>query len=259
MRSGPAQLLTHNPVKKALKEGRPAIGSWISLCSAASAEHMASVGWDWLVIDAQHSPVGFDTMVNSFRAIQLGGAVPMARVPWLDTVWIQRTLDAGALGLVIPMINSREEAERAVANCKYAQEGVRSCGGGRMNLYVEGEYREFAQRELCTMVMIETITAAERAEDILSVPGVDGCFIGPTDLALSMGMSPSAPGPEREDAVQHILQAAKKNGVAAGYHCQTAAEVNMRVAQGFTFLALASDVILMLRQAKKECEGLDFL
>src|SRR4030042_444324 len=92
-----------NPVTDKLRSGQASVGSWLSLCSPVSAEMMARVGWDWLVVDAEHSPVGFDTMVNCFRAIQLGGAAPMARVPWRDTVWIQRTLDAGALGLAAPM------------------------------------------------------------------------------------------------------------------------------------------------------------
>ncbi len=111
--------LRENPVKVKLAGGEPAIGSWLSLCSPAAAEAMAPLGWDWLVVDAQHSPVGFETMVNCFRAIQLGGSIPMARVPWLETTWIQRTLDAGALGLVVPMVNSAEEARQAVATTKY--------------------------------------------------------------------------------------------------------------------------------------------
>ena len=94
--------IVQNPVVQKLHGGQPAIGSWLSLCSPVAAEIMAHVGFDWLVVDAEHSPVGFETMVNCFRAIQLGGAVPMARVPWNDTIWIQRTLDAGALGLWCP-------------------------------------------------------------------------------------------------------------------------------------------------------------
>src|SRR5512138_323839 len=100
-----------NPVTDKLRSGQPAVGSWLSLCAPTSAELMARIGFDWLVVDVEHSPVGFETMVNCFRAAQLGGAVPMARVPWNDTIWIQRTLDAGALGLVVPMVNSAEDAK----------------------------------------------------------------------------------------------------------------------------------------------------
>ena len=243
-----------NPVKYKLHHGLPAVGSWLSLCSPVSAELMAHVGWDWLVVDAEHSPVGFETMVNCFRAVQLGGAAPMARVPWNDTVWIQRTLDAGALGLVVPMVNSVEAARQAVANMKYATQGQRSYGGSRVADYVEGDYRAWAQDNITVIVMIETIEAVDQAEDILSVDGVDGCFIGPSDLALSMGLTPAdgGPGTEHEAAIQRVLAAGKKVGTAVGKHCQDAGEVNARIEQGFQFLALASDARFMVKEAKAQ-------
>ncbi len=250
--------ISENPVKRKLHEGQPAIGTWLSLCSPVSAELMAPIGWDWLVVDAQHSPVGFETMVNCFRAIQLGGAIPMARVPWNDTVWIQRTLDAGALGLVVPMVNSAKEAEQVVANMKYGPVGVRSSGGSRVSNYIGGDYYTFAQQNLTVIVMIETITAAERAEEILSVEGVDGCFIGPNDLALSMGLPPDkrGPGSDLEKVMARILEAGKKVGTAVGKHCYDATEVNERIAQGYQFLALASDSRFMVAEAKAQFEGI---
>ena len=248
-----------NPIKYKLHHGEPAVGTWLSLCSPISAELMAQVGWDWLVVDAEHSPVGFETMVNCFRAIQLGGAVPMARVPWNDTVWIQRTLDAGALGLVVPMVNSAQDAEKAVANMKYATQGIRSYGGSRVAPYIEGEYRTWAQDNITVIVMIETIQAVERAEEILSVEGVDACFIGPADLALSMGISPRevGPGTEHEAAIMRVLEAGKKLGVAVGKHCSDAAEVNQRIRQGFQFLALSSDARFLLKEANAQFSQVD--
>lgn len=248
--------ITENPVKSLLKSGQPAIGSWLSLCSPVAAETMAAIGWDWLVVDAQHSPVGFETMVNCFRAIQLGGAVPMARVPWNDTIWIQRTLDAGALGLVVPMVNSAAEAEQVVQNFKYGPIGIRSSGGSRVAQYVDRPYIPFAQEQLACIVMIETITAAERAEEIMAVEGVDGCFIGPNDLALSMGMDPAKAETELEDVIQGILAACKKVGKAAGKHCYDADEISERIAQGFQFLALASDSRFMVAEAKRQFGGI---
>ena len=100
--------IRNNPVTDKLRSGQPSVGTWLSLCSPVAAEMMAHVGWDWMVVDVEHSPVGFDTMVNCFRAMQLGGAIPMARVPWNNTIWIQRTLDAGALGLVVPMVRAQQ-------------------------------------------------------------------------------------------------------------------------------------------------------
>ena len=249
-----------NPVTDKLRSGKPAVGSWLGLCSPVAAEAMAHVGWDWLVVDAEHSPVGFDTMVNCFRAIQLGGAAPMARVPWNDTVWIQRTLDAGALGLVVPMVNSAEDAKSVVSNMRYATRGQRSFGGSRVAAYIEGDYRTWADENLAVIVMIETIQAVENAEAILGVEGVVGCFIGPNDLALSMGltMKDAGPGTKHEAAMLEVLAAAKKTGKAAGKHCFDAAEITMRIRQGFQFLALSGDGGFLAKAAREEFNAIDF-
>src|SRR5690349_6846278 len=227
-----------NPVTDKLRNGQPSVGTWLTLCSPVAAESMAQVGWDWLVVDVEHSPVSFETMVHCFRAIQLGGAVPLARVPWNDTVWIQRTLDAGALGLVVPMVNSVQDAQSVVANMRYATKGQRSYGTSRVAPYIDGDYRTWADQHLAVIVMIETIQAVEQAEAILAVDGVVGCFIGPNDLALSMGLTQKdmGPGTEHEAAMLHVLEAAKRTGKAAGKHCFSAAEVTTRIGQGFQFL-----------------------
>ena len=247
-----------NPVTDKLRSGQPSVGSWLSLCSPISAENMARVGWDWLVVDAEHSPVGFDTMVNCFRAIQLGGAVPMARVPWNDTIWIQRTLDAGALGLVVPMVNTAEDAKKVVSNMKYSTRGIRSWGGSRVASYIDGDYRTWTEDNLAVIVMIETVQAVENAEAILSVEGVVACFIGPADLALSMEAKSTGPGTEHEAAMMEVLKIAKKVGKAAGKHCGSSKEVSMRIGQGFQFLALSSDAGLMSKAAREEFTAIDF-
>lgn len=247
-----------NPVTEKLRRGEPALGTWASLCSPTAAENLANIGWDWMVVDAEHSPVGFETMVHCFRAIQLGGAVPMARVPWNDTIWIQRTLDAGAMGLVVPMVNSAEDARAAVSNMKYATKGQRSWGSSRISPYVEGDYRFWADEQLSVIVMIETIGAVEQAEKILETEGVTGCFIGPNDLALSMGLDlkDTGPGTPHEEAIGRILEAARRTGKAAGIHCFSAAEANRRIAQGFRFVALATDAMFLMKAAKSEFESI---
>lgn len=249
-----------NPVTDKLRHGKPSVGSWLTLCSPVAAESMAHVGWDWLVVDVEHSPVGFDTMVHCFRAAQLGGAVPMARVPWNDTVWIQRTLDAGALGLVVPMVNSAADAGAVVSNMKYATRGQRSFGGSRVAPYIDGEYRTWADEQLAIIVMIETIQAVENADAILGTEGVVGCFIGPNDLALSMGLTQKdmGPGTRHEAAMMEVLAAAKRTGKAAGKHCFSAAEINLRIGQGFQFLALLSDAAFMAKAALAEFGAIDF-
>jgi len=249
-----------NPVVDKLRSGQPSVGSWLSLCSPVAAETMAAMGWDWLVVDVEHSPVGFETMVNCFRATQLGGAVPMARVPWNETVWIQRTLDAGALGLVVPMVNTAEDAQNVVSNMRYATKGQRSFGGSRVAAYIDGDYRTWTEENLAVIVMIETAQAVENAEAILGTEGVTGCFIGPNDLSLSLGVHPSeaGPGTVHEAAIQAVLAAAKKMGKAAGKHCFNAPEVTLRIGQGFQFLALASDLAFMAKAAREDFNAIDF-
>jgi 4-hydroxy-2-oxoheptanedioate aldolase len=252
--------ITTNPVTDKLRNGQPAVGTWLTLCSPVAAESMAQVGWDWLVVDAEHSPVGFETMVNCFRAAQLGGAVPMARVPWNDTIWIQRTLDAGALGLVVPMVNTAADAKNVVSNMRYAIKGQRSFGGSRVAPYIDGDYRTWADEHLAVIVMIETAQAVENAEAIMAVDGVVGCFIGPNDLALSMGLTHKdmGPGTKHEAAMMEVLAACQKTGKAAGKHCFSAAEVSLRISQGFQFLALMSDGALMAKAAREEFNAIDF-
>ena len=249
-----------NPVTDKLRSGKPAIGTWLSLCSPVAAEMMAHVGWDWMVVDAEHSPVGFDTMVNCFRAMQLGGAIPMARVPWNNTIWIQRTLDAGALGLVVPMVNTAEDAKEVVSNMKYSTKGQRSWGGSRVASYIDGDYRTWTDDNLAIIVMIETAEAVENAEAILAVEGVVGCFIGPNDLALSMGVNPrdTGPGTEHEAAIMEVLAMSKKTGKAAGKHCFSASEVTMRIGQGFQFIALSSEAGFMGKAAREAYNAIDF-
>ena len=184
----------------------------------------------------------------------------MARVPWNDTVWIQRTLDAGAMGLVVPMVNSAADAKAVVGNMKYSTRGQRSFGGSRVAAYVDGDYRTWADENLAIIVMIETAEAVENAEAIMSVDGVVGCFIGPNDLALSMGLSPRdiGPGTAHEAAIMEVLAACKKTGKAAGKHCFTSAELSARIAQGFQFLALMSDAAFMAKAARDEFGSVDF-
>ena len=243
-----------NPLTDKLRAGQAGIGCWLTLCSPVVAESMAQMGFDWLVMDAEHSPLGFETMVNCFRAIQLGGAVPMARVPWNDTIWIQRTLDAGALGIVVPMVNIRADAEHVVDNMRYATRGMRSYGSSRVAPYIDGDYRTWTEDNLAVIVMIETATAVENCEAIMSVDGVVGCYIGPSDLALSMGITfeECGPGTEHEAAMMEVLRACKATGTAAGKQCVSGAEVTQRIREGFQFLGLSSDADLLAQAAREE-------
>lgn len=251
--------MKENTVKEKLAAGQPAVGTWLSLCSPIAAEYMAHLGWDWLVVDTEHSPIGFETTVQCFQAIATTPTIPMARVAWNDAALIKRLLDAGALGLVVPMVNTVAQAEQAVAAMKYPPRGVRSLGGGRCMVYGD-DYFSWANDQVACIVQIEHIEAVRNAEAILSVEGVDACFIGPNDLAGSMGIKPdmSVSDPRHEEAIQEVLRAAKKVGTPAGIHVPDAEHVSRRIEQGFQFIAITNDAGFMrtgARQAMSAIRG----
>ncbi|MBI3923655.1 MAG: 2-dehydro-3-deoxyglucarate aldolase [Armatimonadetes bacterium] len=238
--------MKENSIKKKLAAGKPSIGLWHSLCSPLAAEYMAHVGWDWMVVDTEHSPVGFETMVHCFQAITTTDTLPMARVAGNDPILIKRLLDAGAMGLVIPMVNSRAEALQAAEACRFPPEGRRSLGGGRALIY-GSDYFQRANDEILVVVQIEHIDAVRAARDILSVEGIDACFVGPNDLAGSMGITPATTPvhPDHAAAIMEVLAAAREVGKPAGIHCADAEQVNLRIDQGFQFIACANDAAMM--------------
>lgn len=256
---GPRKIKTNAVIDK-FRSGQAAVGSWLSLASPVAAESMALVGWDFLAVNLEHAPIGFETMVNCFRAIQLGGSVPVARVPYNDPTWIQRVLDAGALGVSVPTINTADEARHIVDHVKYGTKWKRSFALNRLAPYIDGDYRTWTDDNILIITMLETIEAVENAEEILSVDGVVGCLIGPNDLAISMGFRPQdqGPGTEHEKAVMRVLAAAKKTGKVAGKNCYTADEVTMRIAQGFQFLTISSDSGYMIKAASETFNNIDF-
>jgi 4-hydroxy-2-oxoheptanedioate aldolase len=218
---------------------------------------MAQLGFDWLTVDTEHQPIGIETATAMFAAIAGAGPAPLARVPWNNGQNIKRVLDCGAWGIVVPMVNSRAEAEAAVAAAKYPPAGVRSVGGSLHAVSFDTDaatYYARANEEVLVVVQAESPAAVENAEEILSVPGVDAVFIGPNDLLATMGRPPAMESyePEFVRAVEHILRTAERHGVAAGMHVADAEAANRRLRQGFRFLAIASDLRFMLAGARKE-------
>ncbi len=236
-----------NTTKRLLKAGKPAIGTWLNLPCVNSAEMMAHAGWDWVCVDAEHGPMSIEMLNNMFTAVGTTETMPMCRIPDNDPVWIKRILDCGAMGIVVPMVCSPEEAEQAVKSAKYSPEGIRSAGGGRWRYWAGNDYPIHANDEILVVVMVEHIEAVKRVVDILSVPGVDACFIGPNDLAWSMGLGkgPGAADPSHAAAIKEVLAGAKKVGVPAGIHCRSVDEVWQRAEQGFQFLACMNEANFM--------------
>jgi 4-hydroxy-2-oxoheptanedioate aldolase len=248
-----------NLVKEKLAAGQPSVGAWLSLGSPWIAEIMAHMGFDWLVVDTEHGLSGFETTLHCFQAICTSDTMPMARVAWNDPALIKRLLDGGAMGLVIPMVNSPEDAERAVTAMKYPPEGNRSIAGGRAMIY-GADYMEWANREVMTIVQIEHHEAVKRAEDILTVAGVDVGFVGPMDLAASLGIPPGkhAGNPKNEEAIQAVVESGKKLGKPLGIYAFSAEDVNRRVEQGFQFVVLSNDKAMLQTQVKQELSRLSF-
>ncbi len=251
-----------NQVKKALKEGQPAVGTWLSLGSIVASRFLARAGFSWLTVDIEHTLVDWETATHMFASIADAGCIALARVPAGRHDHIKRVLDNGAHGIVAPMINSREEAEHAVSACYYPPRGNRSVGGSvhALNFGASApSYFQNADNEVLVILQCEHITSVENADSIFSVPGIDAIFVGPNDLAASMrskdGKPPSAEATDQ--ALKHILETCKKYNVAAGYHCQHAEEVNMRIAQGWQFLAVGSELKLMMNGVKQVLDGID--
>jgi 4-hydroxy-2-oxoheptanedioate aldolase len=243
-----------NHVRRRLAAGEPSVGTWLSLPSPESAEYVSKLSFDWLVVDTEHYAVDIRTLTQMFVAMAASSTAPMVRIPWNRPEFFKRVLDTGAWGVVVPMVNNREEAERAVQATRYAPHGMRSVGGGRHALGFDTtavEYYHHANDEVLLVLQIEHIDGVEHADEILRVPGIDACFIGPNDLAASMGLglgvSLESEHPRIVEAIMHVQHVCGQHGVASGIHCSNADAVNRRIAEGFQFCAMASELYYMLQ------------
>ncbi|MGE3273024.1 MAG: HpcH/HpaI aldolase/citrate lyase family protein [Chloroflexota bacterium] len=242
-----------NRVRELWRQGKPAIGSLLTLHSPLMAEVMGHVGFDWLGADLQHSETNLDGIQGMFQAVSNTPAMPFTRVAGNDSILIQRVLDLGAYGIIVPYVQTAEEAEAAVRAGKYPPRGVRSWGPIRGVLYGGADYFDHANDETVLLMMLETRQAVENARAILSVPGVDGCFIGPNDLGITYGERPEGGvSGGVEEAIQEILAAAQATGTVAGIQTFGAEEVIRRADQGFRFIGLSSDVRLAAGAARRE-------
>jgi 4-hydroxy-2-oxoheptanedioate aldolase len=247
--------LKTNTVKAALKRGEAQVGSWLTLSSPFAARSLARAGFPWLTIDVEHSPVNWETAALMFAFVADAGCVPLARVPSGSHENIKRALDNGAFGIVVPMVNTRAEAEAAVAASRYWPRGNRSVGGSLHALAFGGspaEYYARANDEILVVLQTEHVRAVENAEAICSVEGVDAIFVGPNDLLQSMGRKPAmeADDPEFIGALKHLRETAAKHGVAPGMHTLTVEAVRRRLAEGWRFLALGSDLAFLAGAAQ---------
>lgn len=250
-----------NQVKKALAAGKPQVGSWLSFGNVFSARLMARVGFPWLTVDMEHSPIDWQTASLMFAAIAESGCVPLARVPRGDHDHIKRVLDGGAMGIVVPMVNTVDEAKAAIAAAKLPPEGNRSIGGSIAPLNYDttaGEYFENINDNVLVVLQTESPEGVNNAQDIYSLPGVDAIFVGPNDLYWQMkSAGKPEPAPEQfEEMLQRVLAAGKKCGTPVGLHVQSVEDVRKRVAEGWQFLALQSELKMMVTKAQEQVEAL---
>lgn len=242
-----------NPLRTLWKSGGAAINGWLAIPSSFSAETMAHQGWDSLTIDLQHGVIDYPSMIPMLQAISTTSTVPVVRVPWLEPGILMKSLDAGAYGVICPMVNSADDARRLVAYTHYAPRGARSFGPVRALLYGGADYPQHANDTIVTFAMIETAQALDNLDDILSVEGLDAIYIGPSDLSLALGCTPTFDDldPKAADAVDHILERAKAHGVVAGIHNGSPDAALKRIAKGFQFVTVSSDARLMAAGAQQ--------
>jgi len=241
-----------NLAKRRMLEGKPAIGAVVHLGSPLAAEFLSLEGFDFVLVDGQHGIWDDNSIMLAFRGICVGPAVPMARVQENNYYAIGRLLDRGALGIAVPMINSVEDAERVAFAARYPPKGGRSSGsfGARFH---GPDYQSWSNDELFLAVQIETKQAVERAEDILVVDGIDGCWIGPVDLGYSMGVDLNTPegAAAHEAAILSVLEACRKTNKIPGIAITGTDDIQRRIGQGFLFATASNDVGFMLNSARE--------
>lgn len=236
-----------NKTREKLKAGKPAFGFGLGLASPIAAEALAATAIDFLMVDNQHGSFGPESTIACFMAIATGQATPMARVARNDYTMVGRLLDEGCMGIVFPMIHTAADAKQAADSSRLPPVGNRSWGWGRAARY-GADYPDWVNEQVLVIVQIESIAAVENAEAILSTPGVDGCWLGPADMALSMGIDPrKAPTDDRHvKATERVLQACKNTGKAAGFACNSTEEARRRADAGWQFLTAGSDMGFVL-------------
>jgi len=233
--------MRQNTAKARWSAGEVTHGAWLSIPNSFSAEVMAHQGFDWICIDMQHGVVDYQVAVTMLQAIGTTDTIPFVRVPWNEFGIIGKVLDAGAMGVIIPMVNSVAEAEAAVAACRYFPEGSRSFGPTRAGFYAGSDYYSGANREIACIPMIETRRAVEGIDDILSVPGIDAIYVGPADLSITLGLPPRMDNEGAfEDARIQIAEACKRHGVVAGIHAN-ASLAGKHAAAGYQMITISSD------------------
>jgi 4-hydroxy-2-oxoheptanedioate aldolase len=244
-----------NGIRAKWAAGQPVINGWLSIACPFTAEIMAEQGYDSITIDLQHGLVGYEVATSMLQAMRASAVTPLIRVPWLDPAAIMKALDAGAYGVICPMISTREEAERLVSYVRYPPKGVRSFGPTRASFSAGADYGRHADEEVLCLAMIETAEAMADLDAIVSTPGLDGVYIGPADLTLGLTGRRYPTGfdreePEMVEAIRTILEKAHVAGIRACLHNGTPTYAAKAVGWGFDLVTISNDVRLLAGAAQ---------
>jgi len=243
-----------NKLKEIFKQGGSAINGWLQIPNSFTAELMANQNWDSLTLDMQHGVIDYSHAISMLQAISTTNVVPMARVNWNEPGQIMKILDAGAYGIICPMVSNRKEAENFVQACMYPPKGYRSYGPIRGLVYGGPDYADEANSEILKFAMIETKESLDNLDEIMQTPGLDGIYIGPADLSLAVGEKPSFDKPEGDpvyDVIMKILEHAKKNKVIAGIQNAQPEYAHKMIKKGFQLVTIGTDQRFMVAAAKE--------
>jgi 4-hydroxy-2-oxoheptanedioate aldolase len=243
-----------NPIREIWSGNRPAFGLWSVMPGTIGAEILAKAGADYVCVDQQHGVIDYGSMAPMFQVIRAGGAAPITRVLSNDPFLIMKALDAGAWAVIVPLVNSAEDAARAVSACRYPPQGIRSFGPVLAADVIGSRDPEALGGEVLCLVMVETREALESVGEIAATPGLDGVYIGPSDLALSLGLPPTLEimEGEHEAAVRLIREACHEHGIAAGIHAPSGEWARRHAEAGFDLITVASDAPLLRAAALRE-------
>ena len=247
-----------NRIKQMWQQGQPVTMGWLSVPNGFTAEIMARLGFDALCVDMQHGLTDFHDLWPMLQAISQTDTVPIVRVPWNDPAIIMRALDAGAYGILVPLINTAEEAAAAVGACRYPPVGIRSSGPVRARFYGGPDYQEKANDEIVVLGMIETKEGLANLDAICATPGLDAVYIGPADLSYALGMPPRGdnPDPKHLETCDRIRDVAHKHGIKACMHCASAAFAAGAIKRRFDLIMLTSDIACLMAGAQRQLDDL---
>ncbi|MEM9427441.1 MAG: aldolase/citrate lyase family protein [Pseudomonadota bacterium] len=243
-----------NALRTLWDRGEPGLNAWLNIGHTFSAEIMASQDFDALTIDCQHGPSDFSALLPMFQAMRASGKTLMARVPWRDPTWIMKFLDAGAMGIICPMVNTADEAEEFVSYLRYPPHGQRSWGPTRALFAYPGYNKDGANEAVLAFAMIETATALKNLEEIARTPNLDALYVGPSDLSIGMSNGALQPGLDREEpevieVIQRIVAVAHDSGIRAALHCGTPEYAARGIGWGYDMVTVGADSAILAQGA----------